>query len=89
MHFVGPVCDAQRADRGKQFGQRNIVGNAGASVHLNRLVDNLQRRMASCACFSVMPRGASMSATLLSARTAEGPPGEAQPRIDILGKHTS
>src|ERR1019366_4702805 len=42
MHFIRPVRDAQCADRGKQLGQGNIGGHAGGSVHLNRLVDNLQ-----------------------------------------------
>ena len=45
MHFIGTVRDAQRANRGKQLSQRNIVGNSGGSVHLNCLVDNLQRNV--------------------------------------------
>src|ERR1700694_2362128 len=42
MYFIGPVRDAQSADSGKHFSQRNIAGNSGASVHLNCLIDNLQ-----------------------------------------------
>src|SRR6202522_1077562 len=42
MYFVGTVRDAQGANGGIEFGQGNIVGNAGGAVHLNCPVDNFQ-----------------------------------------------
>src|SRR5208282_1629043 len=42
MNFVRPIRDSQGANRSKQFGQRKICRDAGASVYLNGLVDNSQ-----------------------------------------------
>ena len=42
MYFIWPVSDPERSNRGEHVRQRKISGNARSSVHLNRLIDDLQ-----------------------------------------------
>ena len=43
VHLVGPVGQPQGAQVGVGHGEREVVGDAGAAVHLDGAVDDLQR----------------------------------------------
>src|SRR5215472_5505749 len=45
MHLVGSVGNAQSADGGEKFCKRKVIGDAGASMYLDRPVDDLKRNV--------------------------------------------